>query len=153
MRVLTQPSRWSCLPTAFATAIGISAEEFINRIGHDGSEIVWPELPEPRCRRGFHTQECIRAAWTAGYSVTPVEYSPRLAPGDVPSIEIDNIGFFKACLQVTTGVITGVVGHNGSAKGHAMAYEQGIIVDPTTGTVTKDLPEGFRPTCLWIVKR
>lgn len=56
-----QPNPWSCLPTAFATATHIKVEDLIQKIGHDGSEIVFPKLPDPLCRRAFHPQECMKA--------------------------------------------------------------------------------------------
>ena len=152
MNLIVQPNRWSCLPTAFAMAIGITVEEMVNAIGHDGSKIIWPDLPEPRCRRGFHTQECIRVALLLGKSVTPVEYESRLAPGDVTPLTITNHRWFSAYLTTSCGVVTGVVGQNGTAKGHALAYSYTLVADPTTGTITDWLPDGFRPTCLWIVQ-
>jgi hypothetical protein len=132
-------------------ALDLSVGEMLERIGHDGSNIMWPDLPEPRCRRGFHTQECIRVALLLGKSVTPVEYEARLAPGDVEPLVVYQREYFHKLLNTSLGVVTGVVGHNGSAKGHAMAYCQSFVADPTTGIVTCGLPDGFRPTCLWVV--
>lgn len=150
MNLLRQPNRWTCLPTAFAMALDLSVDEMLQHIGHDGSAILWPDLPEPRCRRGFHTQECIRVALLLGKSVTPIEYEARLAPGDVEPLVLRQPGFHKV-LNSTLGVVTGIVGHNGAAKGHAMAYCESFVADPTTGLVTVGLPEGVRPTCLWVV--
>lgn len=59
-----QPNNWSCLPTAFATATGVLVEDLIEAIGHDGSEIVFPKLPEPLCRRAFHPQECLNGLYS-----------------------------------------------------------------------------------------
>lgn len=56
-----QPNAWSCLPTAFATATSIQVQEIIELIGHDGSEILFPALSEPKCRRAFHPQEVTKA--------------------------------------------------------------------------------------------
>jgi hypothetical protein len=42
---------------SFAYAFGISPEELIEQLGHDGTEIVAPDLPEPFCRRGFSVDE------------------------------------------------------------------------------------------------
>lgn len=51
------PNGWSCLPTAFACCLDVPVSEIFDWLGHDGSEILWPELPEPGCRYGFHIQE------------------------------------------------------------------------------------------------
>ena len=70
-----QPNRWSCMATAFAMALDIPVVEFINRIGHDGSEIVCP-ADEPGGRRGFHSQECITVALGFGLAATQIELFP-----------------------------------------------------------------------------
>src|SRR5260221_108718 len=76
MNLQKQPNRWSCLPTAFAMVLDISVKEVITEIGHDGSEIVYPNLEEPKCRRAFHIQELIDFAISIGVSVVPIEPLP-----------------------------------------------------------------------------
>ena len=75
-----KPNKWSCAVTAFAMALHVPVQELIQEIGHDGSEIVFPELEEPMRRRGFHSQELIYAAWKRGFTVTPIELMPVIAP-------------------------------------------------------------------------
>ena len=134
-------NRWSCLPTAFARALGISLDEMIERIGHDGSRIVWPDLPEPGCRRGFHIQECIEVARLMGMSVMPVELYPRHAPTlDVEPITVlyaDNVLRFNDFIKSTKGVLTGST----QRYEHAVAYDHGSY----------DGGPNFIPTCAWSI--
>ncbi len=76
MELLKQPNRWSCLPTAMAMITDQSVDMIINQIGHDGSEILWPDLPEPRCRRSFHIQEMVDIALASGRFLMLIEKSP-----------------------------------------------------------------------------
>jgi len=79
MRLLKQPNRWSCLPTAIAMLINKSVDDVIRAVGHDGSEIIWPELPEPNNRRSFHPQEMYPLIIENGYLVTVFDKTPFLA--------------------------------------------------------------------------
>jgi hypothetical protein len=53
-----------CVLDAFCKAANISQEELLPLLGHDGSEIVFPDLPEPSCRRGFDPREIAYALYT-----------------------------------------------------------------------------------------
>ena len=138
------PNRWSCLPTAFAIAIGCPIENLIKSIGHDGSEIIWPNFPEPTCRRGFHVQELIAVLYRCGYSVTPVETFSRIAPNKFThTLTIDNNETFSEVVKATRGVQTGFT----DRCGHAVAYDHGIILDPRAPVVND-----FTPICAWIIR-
>jgi hypothetical protein len=76
MKIQKQPNRWSCLPTAFAIALDVDVNLFIKHIGHDGSEFIWPEMPEPMRRRAFHIQECLDIAMKLGFAPVQVEANP-----------------------------------------------------------------------------
>ena len=80
MRLIPPPNAWSCLPTSFAMAIGYPVEDLITLIGHDGSPIQWPQFPEPKCRRGFHHQECVSAVWNLGFATTQFEWCAGVTP-------------------------------------------------------------------------
>jgi hypothetical protein len=73
------PNSWSCTPTAFAMVLSIDVARLVEMVGHDGSEIYWPDLPSPLSRRGFHIQEMIEVADQLGWSVTP--FDARLFSG------------------------------------------------------------------------
>ena len=77
MRLLRKPERWMCLPASFAMVLDLPLADIFDEIGHDGSQIVWPDLPEPMCRRGFHPQELIHLCLNHGYAATRVELYSR----------------------------------------------------------------------------
>lgn len=80
MKPLRKPAPWACLSTSFAMALGLDIATFNRLAGHDGGEIIFPDLPEPQCRRGFHVSEAVRVALNLGYSATPFELFPVIAP-------------------------------------------------------------------------
>lgn len=75
-----QPNRWSCLPTAFAIVCDVPVSVFIDMVGHDGSEIIWPELPEPFKRRSFNVQEMIDPCLNMGLAPIRIETYPHSYP-------------------------------------------------------------------------
>lgn len=146
MRLKTKTRRWGCLLTAFAMAIDTDEQTLIRLVGHDGSDKV-NEFPDPYCRRGFHPQEFIRAAWHLGYSVTPVERLP--ANKYTTHIQtIDQHEWFQEAVRSTTGVIAGIT----KRAGHAVAYDRGRIYDPD-GFEYNLGEERFIAQCAWIVER
>lgn len=147
-----KPNRWSCLPTAFAIALQRPVAELIKRIGHDGSEILWPDLPEPRCRRGFHTQELVSVAWNLGFSCTAIECCPSLTPDGKRLARVEfSASRVDEFLKSTSGVVTGA----GKRCHHAVAYHHGCIYDPD-GKIyphTEMAAEHFLPHKLFITHR
>ncbi len=133
MRLQIKPERWQCLVTSFAMALDLPVADVIREVGHDGGQIIWPTLPEPMCRRGFHPQELIDVCRSHGYAVTYIE----LFPGQVPrpgEFEFRWLPQDRACqrfdhiVQTSTGVLEGVTLK--SHKRHAVAYRHGHIFDP-----------------------
>lgn len=80
MKFQSQPNIWSCSVTSAAMVMDEPVQDLIARIGHDGGEIVFPNLPEPMCRAGFASQEIIDASLRAGWSMTPIEARPQCTP-------------------------------------------------------------------------
>jgi len=76
MKLIKQPNSWSCLLTAFAMATESTPEDLIAMIGHDGSEIIWPDLPEGYQHRAFHPEELFECALDLGFKVFTVEARP-----------------------------------------------------------------------------
>ncbi len=59
---------WSCVLNSFAYAINLPAADLQRYVGHDGSEIINPTLPEPFCRRGFCLEEFFEVLLDLGYA-------------------------------------------------------------------------------------
>lgn len=153
LRVQKQPNRWSCMPTAFSIVTGIPLPRIIAEVGHDGSAIIFPELSEPRCRRGFHPQELVSAILKLGYAATEIEAHPRLGRyGDTEGIDVypDPEARMLEHLYNHSGVIGGI--GRGSVP-HAAAWDGNRVYDPTT-CLSSILTDTFiTVTNFWIVSR
>lgn len=130
MRLIGNPNFWSCLPASAAMILDIELKKLIEYIGHDGSGIVFPDLPEPGKRRGFHMQEIIPIAWSYGFAVTPIEARPCSTPDGKNEFEIEFPESledrFKIHLDGCRGIITG----QRARWFHATAWSDGLIHDP-----------------------
>lgn len=51
---------WGCVINSFAYAADIPIQDLLDKVGHDGSQVVFPTLPEPFNRRGFSVGELTR---------------------------------------------------------------------------------------------
>lgn len=125
-----QPNLWSCLPTAFAMCFGIEVERLMSYVGHDGSEIIWPELLEPYCRRGYHIQEMVEVGLMRDYTVLAIETAPVLVIETEPHLKpvtVELLKPIKYYLKKFDGVILGVW-PNGNR--HSVAYSKGMCYDP-----------------------
>lgn len=159
-----KPNRWSCIPTAFAMALDIPVDQFIQEIGHDGNELICPSLPEPAGRRGFHEQECVTAALNHGFACTPIEVFPAslfatghkqviLFPHDATDLD-GNYGRFTRHVNTARGVLIGM----GIRTRHAVAFDRGMVINPDTGGMFPFSFEDcesrrFFPSALWRVDR
>lgn len=119
------------MPLAFAMALDIPVGDLLEELGHDGSELAFPNLPEPACRRGFHIQELVHVALLRGFAMSPVELFPVLASADGKQTQTilyrdNNWKRFAAILAASCGVIDGA----GFRFRHMVAYDQGRIFDP-----------------------
>lgn len=134
MKPQQQPNGWSCLPTAFATAIDFPVADLINAIGHDGSEIVHPNLRKPHCYRTFHPEEMSDVLLVKGYAITQITpiptnedlgqyYSPPLQDSD--KFLGDRMWYY---LSNYSGVLCGSFPGMGR---HAVAWDGKNIYDST----------------------
>ncbi len=99
----------NCLAIASAMALGISYNQLIKEIGHDGQAIIFPDLPDPGCRQGFHIQEIIDVAIDLGVAVTPIEALPFSTPDGQKTFGVNfKIKRFQNHLKNARGVITGM---------------------------------------------
>lgn len=149
MRLQTNPNSWSCLPTSAAMVLGMDKFGVIDYIGHDGSGIMFNDLKDPHCRRGFHMQEIIIVAWNFGFAVTPIEVIPCSTPGGgrefVVDFGISHTKRFQRWLKNTKGIITGVVNN----VGHAVAWDGERCLDPR-GRICAINDLDMNIDCYWI---
>jgi hypothetical protein len=133
MRVQKQPSPWTCLVTSFAIVIDVDARDLMDEIGHDGSEIVFPALPEPYNRRSHHVQELIDCCERRGIWVTPFDAMPTSSSiVDVPEpyllkMKLEPGARFTQILTTHIGVI---VGQDPERRPHAFVWDGKGIIDP-----------------------
>lgn len=126
-----KPNRWSCSVTSWAMALHVPVSELIEKIGHDGGDIIFPSLDEPRCRRGFHPQELVLAAWDYGFACTPIELFPALKTADGGHefhllSEADCWAPFSNRIKANFGVLEGQC----RRCQHSVHFRSGYIFDP-----------------------
>jgi hypothetical protein len=133
-----KPHPWACSITSLAMAIGVPVIELMALLGHDGSEVIWPNLPEPSNHRGFHSQELVHLAWRFGYTMTTFDVFPYIlptsGPGDpYPVILNDdenaNWHQFFEIIENRKGIIEGRSGR----WHHSMCFDHGEIFNPDGG--------------------
>lgn len=130
-----KPERWLCTATAFAMALDVPVAELLSDIGHDGSHIAWPDLPEPACRVGHHIQEIVSVCIHKGFSATPIELFPVSMTASKPP-QYHSIGYpegnwerFTAYIKSSRGVLEGM----SWKTGHAYAFDHGRVINPDGG--------------------
>lgn len=128
MNLYIQPNRWSCLPTAFGIALGITPAEMFDMIGHDGSEIIWPNQEEPYKRRSFHPQEIIPICIANG--IYPIEIENQCIVGleAEDEVVVFKNKFLEKALQTRPGVL--MVLHKESRHAIAWNEEEQKVYDP-----------------------
>lgn len=133
MKIIKQQNRWSCSPCAFAMVLEESYETIVAEVGHDGSEIWWPELREPLRRRGFHLQEFFPSCLHREYAPVIIETMPASIPFGYPNQarEIDVNIDLNDMMSQYCGVLQGI-----GIKGifHSVAWDTITIYDPN-GTI------------------
>lgn len=146
MQLQISPNSWSCLPTSFAMACNVSLKEMLDLIGHDGSEIIWPEMKEPFKRRAFHIQECILATLSLGLSCTQIDFRPQSTPNGVLVYEMDHSDFANHFMSKHCGVLTG----KGRKTFHAVGWDTKKVYDPAGREYS--LPNSmFTPHTIWLI--
>ena len=135
-------------------ALDVPVAELIESIGHDGSEIIWPDLPDPMCRRGFHSQELIEECLRRGRSCTPIEWYPSIAPASGSDV----YPIFTPAWSVTRARdylkrSNSVLECEGRRWRHAVNNAHETIYDPCGQQY--DFPElirrGLEPYRIWII--
>lgn len=158
MKLQTKPQRWLCAATAFAIALDIPLSEILARVGHDGSDVIFPHLAEPLNRRGHHVQELIGVALTLGHTITPIELWPVTGshpdasfvyPIVLPGGKTANWLRVSNHIANSRGTIEGMAANSY----HMVAYDHGRIFDPDGGEYDYSREHcekiGFLTRCLW----
>lgn len=122
----------------------IPVQQIFNLMGHDGSELAWPHLKEPFCRRAFADTECVWAAYKLGWAVTMLPQVTVLTPDGSNVIEVHLANFDFANHQ---GVAYGRMA--GRYIRHSVAFRGAAGYDPSTGKEF-DLQNQFRAESYYI---
>lgn len=126
--------------------LGISLNEIIARIGHDGSEIVFPHLPEPQRRRCFHIQEMIAVSFSLKHPATEFQFNPCMTPNGVDIFEVPASGI-RELMSVSKGVLLG----KGRQHGHAVAWDRRHIYDPLGMVYDIENQNLFKPYSYFLI--
>ena len=129
MNIVISPNAWSCLPAAFATATGVPFETLLENIGHDGSEIVFEDRPDPECRRAFTSQEVAIALLDYGFLVGTFESYSSGCLDETHQYELDHSDVVRRIMNDSIGVLGVVV--KSTENLHAVAWDGLRCYDPT----------------------
>lgn len=130
MKLKFQPNSWSCLPTSLAMLLDIELNELLQKIGHDGSEILFPDLEEPIRRRSFCIEEIQYVTPSYGFVLVPYSGGISYQPTSTHIKEIYLVEQFTAVLEKRDGLLFGTP--NGKSLNHVVAWSatEGLIYDP-----------------------
>jgi len=128
--------------------LGVTPEDLVVLIGHDGQEVVFPDQHGYKARKGYHIQEIINCVISMGHGLMPIEKYPCSIPvTDCKHIHdvFDNIiarHRFKSLIKDKIAILEG--------QGHACAWDGEKIYDPMDTIYDLDNPK-FRPMTAWIL--
>lgn len=123
-------------------------DDLIAEVGHDGSEIIFPDLPGTAKRRGFSYMDLAKLCTPRGYGLTYAE--PFFAAGvDDAHVRVyDYTDFVIKLMSESPGILVGL---NRAGNMHAWASNMdGQLYDPSIG-VYKWRPGSAFPAvrCFW----
>jgi len=111
----------------------LTPQEIIEIVGHDGQEVIWPQLPVPRCLRGHHIQEMQDVAYAHGHVFAPVEVHPRSGPQGYPdkwNRVFSASAAEKRFVQMIVGRKALLFGRHSSGENHVCAWDGSMVYDP-----------------------
>lgn len=130
MKRQQQPNVSACLPTALAIVLGIDVQEIFQELGHDGMQVIFPNLVGPRKYRSFHIQDIVDCCLNRGYAVTRIEARSGRQEGDqFWEMDGDREKRFNDYLNGSVGILEGKVF---GSRGHAVAWDgiEKVLHDP-----------------------
>lgn len=139
MELITSPNAWSCLPASLAMVLKVPLTTVLYQLGHDGSEILWPGVPEPECRRSFSLTEITWCAFKMRMCLVPVEGDYSVIPEWDDNYEYLNVKrkefklpenfFIETTLTKYDAILLGK-SLNGNSHAVAWNHERQLIFDP-----------------------
>lgn len=108
-----------------------SVETIFRAVGHDGSKVLWPELPEPQRRKAIHIEEIKYVAFSFGRVLADFVPGLLYSPSGDPSTadHIDLLPQLKGVMCNFDGILLGRFSGRGS---HAVAWnaKEQVVYDP-----------------------
>lgn len=128
MIIIKQPDPWSCTAASLTMLLGLDYQDIITDIGHDGSEIWWPEDRIPQ--RGFSVQEIIDCALKNNYALVPIDGCPGASSdnGTVTKYIFEN--YEERLLNHMIGREGLILGYYAPNRCHMVAWDGSKIYDP-----------------------
>lgn len=118
-------SHEQCSIVATAMLLGIEPKEVIANVGHDGTEVKFPELPAPLCYRGVHIQEIIDFALIRGYALVPIEAMPAATTDNVNRYDVFGEHVAEYRLECALKKYDGLLcGQRACGVGHTVAWNR-----------------------------
>lgn len=99
--------------------------------GHDGSQLIWPDLPEPKCRLGFAVNEMVMVAYRLDCDLIPVipEWPSRPDKNSAEFlVKVDPV-WVEEMYSTYDGIL---IGRSCSKNEHAVCWDhdRNLILDP-----------------------
>lgn len=123
---LLKMSGHDCLLYSAAMVLDESPDILEREIGHDGSEVWWPDKPQPFCRRGLHIQEIQDCFFRRGKVLYPIDLMPASAPRGGEPRAIWNL---QTCVTRFNAYLDGRLAILITAT-HAVAWNGKKVYDP-----------------------
>ena len=154
MKLIKQTSD-NCLVVSMAMLLDTEPEELILEIGHDGTEVWYPDRVDSSRQRSFHIQEMTDCALRRGYALAPVEMIPRSQPVNPKPSEVRMVHELEFCIQRFIAAVKGRAGLMicqipGHIVGHACAWDGGKVYDPN-GVVAEI--EDYEIAEMWLLTK
>ncbi len=133
MKLLKQ-SGHKCILYSAAMVLNENTLVLEQEIGHDGQEVVYDDLVEPMCLRGFHIQEILGCFLARGKGLMLIEAMPRSGPQGHSELWHTIFSESKASrrfIRLLQGRQAILIGQNPESGGnHAYAWDGYKVYDP-----------------------
>lgn len=143
----------NCTLFCAAYLLGVSDDSLVAEIGHDGSEVLWPEYTDQRKTKGFSLPEIQTCFWMRNKMLAPIFVYPMLAPGDDAKVmHLWSQDYaVERCKAMTAGRKAILIGQLPSGIRHAIVYDESVYIDCRIGSATKDIPTDFAVQEIYLV--